>query len=96
MKLRTLLLLLLVCCNFTFAYDTAKPWAWWWILGNSMKESDITYQLEYMKKSGMGGVCIIPCYGEKGDEANYIDLISPEFMQKLAYIQKEAKKVSLA
>ncbi|MBQ2722065.1 MAG: hypothetical protein IJF70_04065, partial [Opitutales bacterium] len=95
MKLRTLLLLLLVCCNFTFAYDTAKPWAWWWILGNSMKESDITYQLEYMKKSGMGGVCIIPCYGEKDDEANYIDLISPEFMQKLAYIQKEANRLGL-
>ena len=95
MKLRTLLLLLLLCCNFTFAYDTAKPWAWWWILGNSMKESDITYQLEYMKKSGMGGVCIIPCYGEKGDEANYIDLISPEFMQKLAYIQKEANRLGL-
>ena len=43
----------------------------------------------------MGGVCIIPCYGEKGDEANYIDLISPEFMQKLAYIQKEANRLEL-
>lgn len=95
MKLHLLLLVFLLLCKFAFAYDTAKPWAWWWIFGNSMKESDITYQLEYMKKSGMGGVCIIPCYGDKLDKANYIDLISPEFMQKLAYIQKEADRLEL-
>ena len=52
MRLRFLLLTILCLYKIVFAYDTAKPWAWWWIFGNSMKETDITYQLEYMKKSG--------------------------------------------
>lgn len=76
-------------------YDTAKPWTWWWILGNSMTKSDISAQLEYMQKAGVGGVCVIPLYGEKGDESNYIDLISPKFMDMLSHISKEAKRLGL-
>ncbi len=76
-------------------YDTTKPWTWWWIFGNATTKSDITAQLEYMQKSGIGGVCIIPVYGEKRDEANYIDLLSPKFMQMLEYISDEAKRLGM-
>ncbi len=75
--------------------DTTKAWTWWWWFGNSSTNSDITKQLEYMKKSGIGGVCLIPLYGEKGDEANYVDLLSPKFMATLEFISKECERLGL-
>ncbi|MBQ6533973.1 MAG: hypothetical protein IJI37_02285, partial [Opitutales bacterium] len=77
------------------AYDTAKPWTWWWIFGNSATRADITANLEYMKEAGLGGVCVIPVRGKLGDEKNYVPLLSPKFMETLAFIQSEADRLSL-
>lgn len=75
--------------------DTAKPWTWWWIFGNSATCADITWQLEHFKRVGIGGVCIIPVYGERGDGQNYVKLFSPEFMQNLSFISDECKRLGL-
>ena len=49
-----------------------KPWTYWWWMGSSVSPQDISEQLREMQKAGIGGVHIIPIYGEKGDEKNYI------------------------
>ncbi len=98
-KFTTVLLSFVLLLNSSLAnndnFDTSSPWTWWWIFGNSTTKYDITAQLEYMQKAGIGGVCIIPVYGEKGDEENYVDLLSPKFMQMLEYISEEAKRLKM-
>ncbi len=98
-KFTTVFLLFAFLLNSSLAhnanFDTSKPWTWWWIFGNSTTKHDITAQLEYMQKAGIGGVCVIPVYGEKGDEENYVDLLSPKFMQMLEYISEEAKRLGM-
>ncbi len=75
--------------------QTAKPWTFWWILGPSMDKSDIDFQLEYMAKSNVGGVHIIPIYGERGDEKNYIEFLSPKFIEYVCYISEKAKSLGM-
>lgn len=48
-----------------------------------------------MKSAGIGGVCIIPLYGEKGDETNYVDLLSPRFMDMLSFVADETKRLKM-
>lgn len=79
---------------YSFA-DTSKPWTWWWVQGNAMTKKDITDQLEYMHKAGIGGVCLIPCYGQKGREKDYIDLFSPKFMDMIAHTSDETKRLGM-
>ena len=54
-----------------------KPWTYWWWMGSSVTKKGITENLEKMHAAGLGGVHIIPIYGEKGDEQNYIPYLSP-------------------
>ena len=93
------LYILLLLSAYPFCHsascNTAKPWTWWWFFGNSSTNKDITTQLEYMQKSGIGGICLIPLYGEKGDEKNYVELLSPDFMNKLEYISKECRRLNM-
>ena len=61
----------------------AKPWAYWWWMGNSVTTEGITANLEKYSKAGMGGMHIVPIYGEKGDESNFIEYVSPRWMEKI-------------
>ena len=88
-------ILLIASASLASAADTAKPFMRWWIFGNSMDKPSLTYQLEYMKSVGVGGVCIVPVDGQKGDEANYIEYPSPKFMEMLKYICDEAKRLDM-
>ena len=86
--------ILILSVLYTFA-DTTKPWTWWWVQGNAMTKKDITEQLEYMNKAGMGGVCLIPIYGQRGEEKNYLDLFSPKFMEMIAHISAETNRLGM-
>jgi hypothetical protein len=61
---RTFLILLLILAGFAGTnaqtISTAKPWTYWWWMGSAVNKADITAQLEYFSKSGLGGVHIIP------------------------------------
>jgi len=63
--------------------NTAKPWTYWWWMGGTVTESDITWQLEHFAKAGLGGVHIIPIYGVKGLEKQAISFLSPRWMEVL-------------
>jgi len=75
--------------------NTAKPWAYWWWMGSSVTKDGIDKNLEAYSKAGMGGLHIIPIYGEKGDETNYIEYLSPKWMQMLVHTVSKAKELGL-
>ena len=75
--------------------DTSKPWTWWWIFGNATEKADITSQLEWMAENGIGGVCVIPVYGDADDKEKFVDLFSPRFMENLEYISSECRRLGL-
>lgn len=76
-------------------FNTAKPWTYWWWMGSTVTESDITWQLENFAKAGLGGVHIIPIYGVKGSEKQAIPYLSPRWMEVLAHTVREGKRLGL-
>jgi len=73
----------------------AKPWAYWWWMGSSVTPEDITINLEKYSRAGFGGLHIIPIYGEKGDESNFIKFLSPRWMEMLKHTLAEAERLGL-
>ena len=60
-----------------------KPWVWWWWPGSAVDPTNIAAQLQTFQDAGLGGVQIIPIYGIHGGEADYINFLSPKWMQML-------------
>jgi len=73
----------------------AKPWAYWWWMGNSVTREGITENLEKYNDAGFGGLHIVPIYGEKGDESNFIQYLSPTWMEMLKHAVAEAKRLDM-
>ncbi|MEJ5964239.1 glycosyl hydrolase [Pedobacter immunditicola] len=66
-----------------------KPWTRWWWMGNAVDKVNISKVLSQYHQAGIGGVEITPIYGAAGFESNYIDFLSPKWMEMLQYtIQK--------
>lgn len=74
---------------------TAKPWTYWWWMGSSVTKEGITTNLNKMAGAGFGGVHIIPIYGEKGDERNFIPFLSHQWMEMLKHTTSEAKRLGM-
>jgi len=64
-------------------------------MGSSVTRQGITESLENMKSAGIGGVTIFPVYGENGDENNYLDYLSPEWMEMLKHAIDETKRLGM-
>ncbi|MDR2913606.1 MAG: glycoside hydrolase family 2 protein [Tannerella sp.] len=73
----------------------AKPWTRWWWLGSAVDKANITAALEAYQKAGLGGVEITPIYGVRGTEDQFIDFLSPEWMEMFVYTLNEAKRLGL-
>jgi hypothetical protein len=72
-----------------------RPWARWWWLGSAVDEKTITKLLEQYRDAGIGGVEICPIYGAKGYEAQYVPFLSARWMQLLAHVTTEARRLGL-
>lgn len=72
-----------------------RPWAFWWWMGSAVDETNLTREMQRYHDAGMGGVHIIPIYGAKGWESNYVDYLSPRWMQLMGYSVSEAKRLSM-
>lgn len=75
--------------------NTTKPWTYWWWMGSAVDEANITRELELYRDAGLGGVHIIPIYGAKGLEDQYIEYLSPRWMEMLEHTVKEAQRLGL-
>ncbi|MBS7229686.1 glycoside hydrolase [Flavobacterium psychroterrae] len=87
---------LFFCCVFSsFAQEAISPWPkstninqpwtrWWW-MGSAVDKPNLKKSLIDFHKAGIGGVEITPIYGVKGEENNFIDYLSPKWMEMLDY-----------
>lgn len=63
--------------------NSTKPWTRWWWMGNAVDQKNIEHSLVEMSKTGLGGVEIQPIYGAKGEEKNYLDYLSADWLMML-------------
>jgi hypothetical protein len=77
------------------AFSTSKPWAYWWWPGSAVSEKGITHNLEAFAKAGFGGLHVIPIYGAKGFESQFLPHLSNEWKSKFAFVLKESKRLHL-
>ncbi len=75
--------------------STAKPWTYWWWMGSAVTREDISTQLEQFSKSGLGGVHIIPIYGVKGYESDFIPFLTDHWLDVMQHTVSEGKRLGL-
>lgn len=75
--------------------NTTKPWTRWWWQGSAVNKNDLTWNIEQYQQAGLGGVEIAPIYGVYGYEKQFIDFLSPQWMQMLEHTLKEAKRLGV-
>lgn len=96
---RIFLILLLILAQFTNInaqkLSTTKPWTYWWWMGSAVTKADITAQLEYFSKAGLGGVHIIPIYGVKGYEKAAISFLGTQWLEVMQHTIREGKRLGL-
>ncbi|WP_052266420.1 glycosyl hydrolase [Pedobacter kyungheensis] len=72
-----------------------KPWTRWWWMGNAVDQQNLSIVLQKYKDAGLGGVEITPIYGAKGYEKQYLQFLSPEWMNALHYTVNKANALGL-
>lgn len=72
-----------------------RPWTRWWWFGSAVNEKDLTAALEAYQAVGLGGVEITPIYGVRGTEEQFIDYLSPKWVNRLIYTLQESKKLGM-
>ena len=75
--------------------QTTKPWTRWWWQGSAVNKAGLTWNLEQYQKAGLGGVEITPIYGIHGYENEFIDFLSPKWMQMLTHTINETKRLGM-
>ncbi|MEI9944662.1 MAG: glycosyl hydrolase [Chitinophagaceae bacterium] len=81
--------------NWPPVTQTTKPWTRWWWEGSAVNKKDLTWNLEQYQKAGLGGVEVTPIYGVEGYEKQFIDFLSPQWMQMLQHTLNESKRLKL-
>jgi hypothetical protein len=74
----------------------SRPWTRWWWLGSAVNKETITRLLECYHKAGLGGVEVTSIYGVKGQEANNIDYLSPQWVEMIKHTIAEAERFGMA
>jgi hypothetical protein len=81
--------------NWPSITQTTKPWARWWWEGSAVNKKDLSWNLEQYKQSGLGGLEITPIYGVFGFEKEFVNFLSPQWMQLFDFTLAEAKRLNL-
>ncbi len=75
--------------------QASKPWSRWWWQGNSVTKAGITAELEAYQKAGLGGLELTPIYGVIGEEDQFVDYLSPKWMDMFEHTLQEARRLGL-
>jgi len=81
--------------NWPVIEKQMKPWTRWWWMGNAVDEQNLNLVLKKYADAGLGGVEITPIYGAKGFEKQYLQFLSPEWMNVLHYTVNKANTLGL-
>ena len=73
----------------------SKTWTRWWWMGSAVDKKNITRSLIAFEKAGIGGVEIEPIYGVKGKEKDFIDFLSPYWIEMLNYTIRVADSLQM-
>jgi hypothetical protein len=73
----------------------AKPWTRWWWMGSSVNKKDLTKVMEAYQQADLGGLEITPIYGVMGYEEQFINYLSPEWMELFVHTLREAERLDL-
>lgn len=102
MRRLSLLLFLFIKCFGSVAQPTwkpitqqQKPWSRWWWEGNAVNPKDLTFNMETYQKVGLGGLEVTPIYGVKGYESQFIDFLSPKWVDMFKHTLQEGKRLNL-
>lgn len=101
MALWLLLVSILISCKNTAVPEwpdvstETRPWTRWWWHGSAVTKDGITAELEAMKKAGIGGVEITPIYGVYGEEDQFVEYLSPQWVELLKYTLDEAARLGM-
>ena len=72
-----------------------RPWTRWWWMGNATTPAEISTHLNAFHAAGIGGVEISPIYGVTGDEARYVEYLSPQWVALLAHTITHARALGM-
>ena len=75
--------------------QTSKPWTRWWWMGSAVDKPNLKAHLVAFQEAGLGGVEITPIYGAKGEEAHFMDHLSPKWLEMLDYTLRTADSLGL-
>jgi hypothetical protein len=64
-------------------------------MGSAVDKTNLTRELQRYHDAGLGGVHIIPIYGARGWESNYLRFLSPKWMEMMGYTVTEAHRLGM-
>tara|TARA_B100001173_G_scaffold311809_1_gene330309 strand:- start:1420 stop:4194 length:2775 start_codon:yes stop_codon:yes gene_type:complete len=73
----------------------SKTWTRWWWMGSAVDKKNISRSLISFQKAGIGGVEIEPIYGVKGQEKNFINFLSPKWIDMLDHTVRVADSLRM-
>ena len=73
----------------------SKPCTRWWWHGSAVTKAGITAELEKYKAAGLGGVEITPIYGVHGQEEQFINYLSPQWVELLQHVLREGERLDM-
>ncbi|PPK85894.1 alpha-L-rhamnosidase-like protein [Neolewinella xylanilytica] len=72
-----------------------RPWTRWWWHGSAVTEAGITSELETLAAAGFGGVELTPIFGVIGEENQFVDYLSKDWVDLLVHTLTEADRLGM-
>ncbi len=72
-----------------------KPWSRWWWLGSITTEEGLRSEMKKYADAGLGGLEITPIYGVRGYEKQFINYLSPTWVDRLSFVLREGQRLDL-
>lgn len=72
-----------------------KPWSRWWWHGSQVNQEDMFGQMKLYADAGFGGMEITPIYGVQGQEENYLEFLSPEWINMVSSSSQKAGELQM-
>ena len=63
--------------------------------GSAVTKEGLTKEMEAYKKAGLGGLEITPIYGVYGTEKQFVNYLSPQWMDLLRHTLREAERLDM-
>lgn len=75
--------------------EQTKPWTRWWWLGSEVNRNDLATALQQYHDAGLGGLEVTAIYGVQNEEDQYINFLSPKWMEMFDFTLQKAKQLNL-